>query len=938
MKPGFCEKIRRFDEASRRNKRILYYCALTLTFAVCATLVFGWYWIYGKSLVSTMDAIDINYNLFIYYGRYLRSIIKGFLATGQLNIPLWNFNMGYGADILTTTNYMLGDPTMLIAVFARATSTSSEFWYAVMILFRIFLAGVTFSAYCHQMGKGRFPTLCGATVYMFCCYVMRWGARQPMHILIFIYLPLVLLGIEKIFCKQRPYTFIIAVALCGISNFVYFYVISALMVVYAIIRSFEVFKGDWFHSCCVNLGKFALYYAIGLMVSCVIFLPCVAGIFDTGRVEITRNVALFYPIRYYVTAVRGIFAPYSGEAILTIGVAGVAATALIFLFCSQKKRSQLKTFFIVATIFLIFPACGYVLNAFAYATNRWIPAYSLLLSYITVTMLPEMMKATKKQLCGVTTVSVIIGVIACLTGRVGTMELFISSYVIFLLGNLLLLLWRLYGDDVIKKNMWGKYLPRLICMMIVACSIAVQAKYLFVNYNYLNQSYNSGQAFQMIMENNAGSMMRAVNDRGDFHRYEENKYGQTVVMNDAVPNEVNSTALYYSLADGDVFEWMTEVDNNHDRDFIYVGLDGRAMTGALTSVKYFVVKRGLEQYLPYGYVFKTDSDKRNLAVYENENFLPFGYTYDSIIPREDYMKLIPIERQQALLQGAVLDNNTTALPECEMVFTQQEIPYTMSCSGAVTYTDGVFDVRDKSASVTLEFNGLPACETYLNFENLWFIPDRPSWFLSKDALKTATVSSVLKQAGAALAWGMPIQSAIYVKSDNVSKAVNIIMPNYDYYINKHEFLTNMCYSDEARSSMTLTFNQSGKYTFDALRVLCQPMTALPSQVEKLSEDIMENVAFETNAVSGSISLDKPKVLSVSLPYSEGWKCFVDGVETPLLRVNTIFSGVILEPGEHEISLKYCTPYLKVGIAVSLLGLLCFGGLVLYHEKKLFRKS
>ena len=45
-----------------------------------------------------------------------------------------------------------------------------------------------------------------------------------------------------------------------------------------------------------------------------------------------------------------------------------------------------------------------------------------------------------------------------------------------------------------------------------------------------------------------------------------------------------------------------------------------------------------------------------MTIYENQYALPAGYTYTSYQTRSDYEKLSPLERQQAILQGVVVED------------------------------------------------------------------------------------------------------------------------------------------------------------------------------------------------------------------------------------------------------------------------------------------
>lgn len=80
---------------------------------------------------------------------------------------------------------------------------------------------------------------------------------------------------------------------------------------------------------------------------------------------------------------------------------------------------------------------------------------------------------------------------------------------------------------------------------------------------------------------------------------------------------------------------------------------------ALGSVRYFVGKSLTDggepsNLQPYG--FQPVGQKRNMTIYENQYALPAGYTYTSYQTRSDYEKLSPLERQQAILQGVVVED------------------------------------------------------------------------------------------------------------------------------------------------------------------------------------------------------------------------------------------------------------------------------------------
>ena len=99
------------------------------------------------------------------------------------------------------------------------------------------------------------------------------------------------------------------------------------------------------------------------------------------------------------------------------------------------------------------------------------------------------------------------------------------------------------------------------------------------------------------------------------------------------------------------------------------------------------------------------------------------------------------------------------------------------------------------------------------------------------------------------------------------------------------------------------------------------MDQYSQQISALKENVLKNIKMDTNTIQGNINLKKDKILCLAVPYSKGWKATVDGKEQELLQANTMYMALPLSEGNHSVILKYCTPGLKAGIAISLAGLI-----------------
>ncbi len=84
-------------------------------------------------------------------------------------------------------------------------------------------------------------------------------------------------------------------------------------------------------------------------------------------------------------------------------------------------------------------------------------------------------------------------------------------------------------------------------------------------------------------------------------------------------------------------------------------------------------------------------------------------------------------------------------------------------------------------------------------------------------------------------------------------------------------------------------------------------------------------SFERDSNGGftaKIDLDRENLVFFSVPYENGWKAYVNGEETEIVKANIGFMAVRAAAGENEIKFIYETPGLRLGITVTAGALLC----------------
>ena len=75
-------------------------------------------------------------------------------------------------------------------------------------------------------------------------------------------------------------------------------------------------------------------------------------------------------------------------------------------------------------------------------------------------------------------------------------------------------------------------------------------------------------------------------------------------------------------------------------------------------------------------------------------------------------------------------------------------------------------------------------------------------------------------------------------------------------------------------------------------------------VAKLHKSELQLEEWSDTSMKGSITVDSKKLLYLSIPYNKKWTYLVDGEKVQAERVNYAFTGIVLEPGEHEVEVQF----------------------------------
>lgn len=870
----------------REWKRKKFYGIYTLL----ACLLFLWIFLIhlstGKSSIWENDAIKQHYISLAYYGNYLRDILKNIFIHHTFELPMWDMHIGYGADVITTLHYYVyGDPLNLLSVFVPENKT--EYLYEALIFLRMYLAGITFSRFCFFHKHKEYPVLIGTMIYISSMWMITVGFNHIFFLIPSVYFPLVLLGIDKIYGGKRPFTYIGALALSALANFYFFYMIGIFTVLYGILRYFMLYRKLYWKKIGMYLGKFCLYSILGIGIAGGILLPVVMSTLRTERFGVSYFIPVLFSKEYY-KELPVILTSSSGERYTLIGVAGVCALSLFIMFMKRKKYTGLKACVILLCIFYCIPFAGHVLNGFSYVSNRWSWAAVMFFAYLFVKIYPEFFCLTAREKKMLLIAAVLYGGYIFWFPRTRNVGGILAGIALIVTSLLLF---------VIKKK---QVLP-LILAGSVTVSAAANICYSFKLkdgvWNRPLQNLDIGEADEMVHTDVYDAMKQKPEI--DIHRYEQNT---STIYNTAMLNDLNSGQFYFSIAQQGINRFFEKNYVSTLMEQVILGLNNRAWLMKLFGMKY-CIEDG--DRIPFGYEPTQPAAiyGKSTQIYEDTNPMAMAYTYDSYISEENYENMKGEQRQEAMLQGVVLEDSKLSL--CTPEYSSTEVGYEIEKTKGVEILEDKFVVSRRNARCLLKINGLKKCETYVSFDGLEY----EGYDIEKS--KIFEVSHIDSA---------NIICETYDENKNGKQSIYLRSYKNNFQDNRENYMSNLGYFDDDIKEIKLTFTEPGVYSFKNMRVVCQKMDTLDKWVDERNQDKIQNLSMEGNHLTCNLSLDQEKALVFSVPYSDGWKATVDGEPAELKKANIMFMAVELPAGDHEIKLEYTTPYVRTGLFCTLLSI------------------
>lgn len=882
----------------KKQSKAVFYSVYTVVFLVIFFLGYMSFFLSGKSLIWNCDGFNQHYPALIYIGRYYRRIFLNILR-GNFNIPLFDFNIGMGENIIAVLNYYgLGDPLLLLSAFVP--SSQSEVLYDALIVLRMYLSGIAFSAFCFYFHKPRLSILIGSIIYVFCGFALILSVRHPFFINPMIYLPLTLIGTDKVIRKKSPVFFVVIIFLSALNGFYFFYMMTAFIFFYALIRFLGLHKKNRSKEFLKVFFKAVALYLLGTMMAGFIFLPAIYGFLDSSRSggHISAKSLILYPFDHYRNFILGFISGPATWDYLTLAALAVPSVIVLFL-KHDKGLKPLKIGFVSALLFAIIPFGGYIMNGFGYVSNRWIFELSFIASFIVVCMMSYLFEMN------------FIEQIVCLfsvflygfLGLLSTKSR--SEYTMLAFGMLaftvaVLLFFQKGKISVCSTRIPVNLVFAAAIISLIVINLTANAVFLFApdKNNYISEFMDKNTSLSRIQGTPADNVKRLSDT--SFYRTDSKSMA---TANASMLDHFNGVSIYFSIINRNItdFRRELEVSPSMSTAFNLGNLDSRAVLDTLSSVKYYALGNDNADYVPYGFE-KTNTD----GIYKNKYALPLGYTYSGYITADEFSGMNSLEKQETMLQSAILERDLSGFKKDNIINPVKKINRTVTFDG-VNWKNGELTVTKPHAKVSVTFNGLSGCETYIRLNGL---------DLKKSGIDYMKVG---------------------VSGGNMKKTLYVRSPFDSFYYGDNNYLINLGYSKRSINYASLEFFSAGKYKLNDIEVYSIPMNSYPKFVSRLSADTLKNINVTVNCVSGDIHLKSNKILCLSIPYSKGWTATVDGKPAEIFKANSMFMAIPLKKGYHKIELKYFTPGLMSGILFSALGFTIFAVVFIKNNKRFHKR-
>ena len=893
-------------ESHRSNK--IYLVEYTLFWMAGALFIYFLLKSQGRNLLWYTDGVYQHFPAFNYVCDITEAVFHGNMDFSRI-MPI-QYSIGQGVDLFTTLNsYDLADPVSWLSSALLFMTRVQR--YTIMILAKLWLTGAAFSLYCFIVGhKKNLAIICGSLAYTFSGTILFMFTRHPNYINWGYFLPLFLGGYE-LYRRNGRKKYLAAVTFMNlIVSFYTLYINAILLVLYVLTRTAaEVWENRTKKTLAEELIldiRAAGACAIGALLGAFSLLPTIYAYSQNPRVAEASgymdSIAL-YDAKFYKAMFVVLFAPYIRADYATIvGLLCVNLIAILYFYMAKSKNSRikgLKIYGIIMVPMLCSPIAGRIMNGMGYSSNRWCYAVAFTAALILTESFDALIRCAQEERIRIA-VAMGIYVLICLLMRETLPGVNKTATMVMLL--IMLCAFLLSGYISVRGR-------EAVLVAMTAICVVFQ-----VYFFYAPQAGDYASQFEKMEKHadnfaDSSQLLAGISSEEDFFRTESRE----IKVNIDRINQINGTNAWWSILPESMLNYLNDFElNSVKQNCWFEGLDDRTALLELSGVKYYTKEANDISSVPFGFAYNEELSDDRFSAYKNEYALPVCYTFRNYISRKQFESLNAIQRMDAVLQGAVLDETTSngiprKIEEAAVKSGAYQLEYEIQQHEGILLTDHMISTDEAGHHIVLLADIPENTEIYLQIEGIEIV--KPEFGI------------------------IDVSRTNWKQGFRIIKRGRITNLSDSWPVKREGITFNLGTGSAGKNKIRLFLRSSCEYQYDSIKLWAVPMDAYLQQAEALQANAAEDVRVSGKRISATVDIPESRILQIAVPYSIGWNCHIDGKEADILRSDGMYMAVIVPEGRHEIVLRYKTPYLRAGLIISLLTLLVLLGVCGWNIKK-----
>ncbi|ETY74496.1 YfhO family protein [Lactiplantibacillus fabifermentans] len=825
---------------------------------------------FGSSSLLTVDLGQQYVDLFAYFRHTLLHDPSAFF---------YSFSKTIGGEMVGVWAYYLMSPFNLIYLLFPGTSITTGIFIVTVLKY-----GCAGWAFGWLLTKTKTQSGWLVPVFSTAYAMMGWMIANQLNMIWLdttAILPLVILGLERLFTTGKVRWFAGWLAVMLIDNYYMGYMVvifACLYWVYGATKYWENFKTFWIH-----VGKFAWGGFLAFCLSAWLLLPTIWALsqskaqYNVTKIHWKLEYAPWKMLAKFVTGTFNFNQMPSGQP--NFYIAWIAILGFILFFLRRRPKWPVKVSALIVTGVLLLSFCYEPLDLLWHAGQFpvWYPyrfsfVFCFWIVWIGAQALTE--KLTIKWWQGVV-------MLVILTGIFGTVYLNLKHVSYVTTANLAITIG-LAGVSLVlllvpKRN---ALIYQIIALLLVAVDMTTYAVSSLNNISYVSQSefgnYTSilDKTVKKIQSSNSG-----------FYRI-----GKTFTRtkDDPMQASYNGADHFSSTFESIIPNFFGSI-GQPDGDGVVTYTNGTLITDSLLDMQYFMDK-------------KVPTAQQNNANYNS--YIPVTSTRTDLVNYKKSSKLsnskvTTYKNPYALGLGFAASDKITKLK--------------------VSKTTGDPIARQELIYQTLANRSTSGLISAQNFDEVIF--------QNVKKVTTLTGSVVNKQ-------NLAKTGSIYFKftpktndSYYITLGANLSSANASYYINgkelkqyptyRHTIAVNVASHAKGK---TITFGIQMKKTslwLQNFTLYKLNNTQFKKSATKLQQSPWNITKHSSRKITGTINIkQKHQVLMTTIPYSKGWHATVDGKAVSTKKVINTFVAVPLSKGKHTVTLTYRPPFMVTGSIIT----------------------